>query len=427
VSKVGVTYQNAGSQVLRIPVKSSNDANTATNLLTIDFPKDLDLQVLKQVNIISILGSNWTQAQQKSPRELLVWLPGLISESHTVVEITLPQDYFSLSPDIQFISTLRTLPDITWWVISAIMAGLTILYVTYLSRSQSLKPGPEQTFPPDSLSPFEAGILLHNSVQPVHVTALIFDLANRNHLQILHTREGILILRQNGSDPRGLTSYEQLFLDLLTPLPSQPNDIALVSEGMDQSIFSDLVSSLYVEAFDRLSSRGYFATNPRLIHLKYKTAGIIIQLSCLAGALLTFLYLMHIIPGLLVPIMTGYVCGFIIYHAGYRISPLNAHGKEVRKSMLGFLVFLSDPRSINIHQEISNPSSLYFLYFPYALITGHAQEWSHRFNELTIAIPTWYTTTLDYYLTPDEFTDQVTALTERLAAVFVKVKDPNVD
>ncbi len=279
--------------------------------------------------------------------------------------------------------------------------------------------------PPGDLHPLELAILHHGALTPVDLAAFLYNLVERGYVQLINhgEDEGVLFLKTSKED--GLAQYERNFLLLLFPDGTEPVRLQSVIQGLNQELFSAVVSQLYVDIYDGFSRRGFFNETPRAVHLRYKTVGILVQTTGLAIALFAFLFLMGPLPGTIIVGGALYLVGYVVYYVGYRIVPLSRLGKELVSQSAEFRSFLTNPAALPWAAVNSN---LFFQYAPYALALGCAQGWLQRFREHTRwEIPDWYTDLENQLVHPDVFVNQIDAIGAAIGLAMQSVKDPNVD
>lgn len=436
VDKRGAVYQGSrlvglfrlradGAQVLRLPLITPHEQQTPlTQSLLLTFnQKDAESVLQSQVN--SIEGAGPFSVEWKNNSLLQVTLLAANPEGYPLLEIVAPSEYFSLPLFNVLMDKIANLA-IWWWIgFGLLLLAGTLGYGALRTHQLSWRMAKERPMPPGDLHPLELAILHHGALTPVDLAAFLYNLVERGYVQLINhgEDEGVLFLKT--SKEEGLSAYERNFLLLLFPEGTQPVRLQTVIEGLNQELFSAVVSQLYVDMYDSFSKRGFFLETPRAVHLRYKTVGILLQIAGLAIALLSLIFLMKELPGLVIVGSSFYLVGYIIYHMGYRIVPLSRLGNELVGQSAEFRSFLVNSEPLPWAAVQSN---LFFQYVPYALVLGCGQEWLNRFREHTRwEIPEWYTDLENQLVHPDKFVNQIDAIGATLGMVMQSVRDPNVD
>ena len=252
------------------------------------------------------------------------------------------------------------------------------------------------------------------------IAALLYDLANRGYLQIIEKTDTYFF---RTTKQEGLRAHEQLFLDAIAPLNQQPPSLATILKDLNRALFSDVVGTVFIEAYAGLTERLLFSVNPRHVHLHYKTIGIVIQLSSiLIGISSYFIPSLHI-AGLLVFSLAGYFTGFILYRMAYRVLPLSEEGKRVRNAALDFKNYLNLQEPLGME---GNQGYLFYVYLPFAIVTDDIVPWLSRFQNINWYVPVWFTME-DALVTPTMFVGNLQGILALISQTFVHLKDPNVD
>ena len=414
------TQADLATASIAVPVTVDQEPLTAR--ITFILPSGLNST---QVNLqpISIQGSINLQSDYSSPTALTATLPGLVADAHTQLGLTAPVGNFSFPPFQRLQVWLQQVA--LWFWFGLIVFLLALGGSSYLASAPWRRPkGAIDQALIKGIAPAEAAIFTHSSLHPSDLAALLFDLAQRGYLQFVDKpsqREVLLFRATQGQG--ALRTYEEWLLNLLAPKAGQPQSIRQALLSLDRGVFSQAVGAVYVEGYRVFSEKGYVTTNPRLLHLRWKTVGIIIQLlgvltsvvAYLAASTLTYLPLAG---------AAAYISGLIVYYAAYRILPLTPAGVAAYGSLQGLRAYLSQKAPVTDLE--SREGALLYRLMPYALAFGVEKQWGERFRSGRCLIPSWFSTEREVY-DADVFMAAVARVTDTLAHAVAKFKDPNVD
>lgn len=405
---------------LRLPIDPGEFG--AHNLqFNIELPDEAPATVVK-ASIITIQDPVGLYVYPLNPNQLAVVLNNLLTDAHTVIVLDASDSAFQLPSLIYFYYWLLALPILIWYgVCSAILLFVTTVIIWRLHRPR-IKPANQRLVPPDELTPLEIAILLHSKLEPHHIAAAIFDLAQRGFLQIIDNGKEIYLFRSNPEKP--LYPYEAMLLDMLSPPGQKPPALQEVIRGLNGDIFSAVVSELYIEVYDSLTAQDYFRDNVRLIHVRYKTFGIVVQLLALMEIFVVYFWSSPLNDRFILLGLAAYGIGYILYQTGYHILPLTDKGFQSTLESLAFGQYLqsTDPIGPRGQQGV-----LFFKYLAYAQVLHCEAGWLQRFRKTSFLIPNWFFYAGKEFFHPIDFLNEVAIITNLIGSIMVKVKDPNVD
>ncbi|MBU6389249.1 DUF2207 domain-containing protein [Patescibacteria group bacterium] len=414
----------AGTQV-SLSLEDASDTDLGYNL-RLNLPAGVNTsQVTAQ--FISIQSSAGMTAQPVTSTMLAISTVPLIPESHTRLSLSFTAGSLRIPWYITLGSFIKTISPLTALTFTLLLFLLTYLYFLIVTKRPrppaSLAPFPS---PPGGLRPLEMSIILTGTVSETGVAALVYNLAQRGYWHIIRQGDEVFFLRR--ATDKQLLPYEEKIVNLFSPIGQPPFSLSEVVDSITGDIFSDLVGTIYIEMYDRLTQWGYFRENPRLLHLRYKTIGIILQFGGLIQAAVSYFLFNNQAPALVILGLAFYIVGVLVYTAGYRILPLNRLGKRLTVECLRFKQYISDPKPINEEEGTDGlQTSLLYDYLPYALVTGTVRGWFNRFAGQPLYVPSWYSSSFDYTLTPEQFISQIEEIISGWGNVFIQQKDPNVD
>jgi len=317
------------------------------------------------------------------PTRLAVTLPGLLADAHTKLRLTAPASDLSFSPGIRLLVWLESWSPLAW----SIAIGLLLLFggLSFIIALPNQRRGTLNQALVKGLTPVEAAIFTHSSLHPRDLAALIFDLGQRGYLQFIdRPSQGEVLVFRSRTGEGALRTYEEWMLNILAPRTDQPQSVRQALANLDRGVFSQGVGALYVEAYRLFTQQGYVAANPRILHLRWKTLGIITQLlgvvtallAYLTGSALTYLPLAGV---------AAYVAGFLIYQAAARLLPLTPAGEQAFGSLNALRTYLSQRQPVTTTE--SREGALLYRLMPYALALGVERQWGNRFATTRCIIP----------------------------------------
>lgn len=419
------TFRSVGEkQEARLRVSDEVNYQLRSVDLSIILPKPIKAQDLT-LSISSVQGTDGMAAFQTDPTTLRATFDDVLPESYTTLILQVPAGYFALPLFDLLPNFLLSISFISWILLSLLLVLGVLLYSLIIThQGQFPKPFARRISSPEKLTALEMDILLHGKLRSKSISTLVYELANRGYLEIIQNEDKIFFARKAKISTSSLHYHEQMILNLITPPGTQPKNIQEILYSITEELFSTVVSNVYIEIYNGLTAKGYFKNNLRFTHLQFKTLGIIIQLISLIFVIFSYAFLNFILPGLIILGVAGYLVGLIVYQTGYSIVKLTDWGRQTTQESLAFGQYLEDPASIG---PAGRQGYLFFHYLPFALVLNKEQAWLERFQHVDFYIPSWFTSSKQEFFEPIIFLDQVKAVTDVFAAVFVKVKDPNVD
>jgi hypothetical protein len=418
---VGHTLREGNRLTLRLLLSDRGELTPRSPNFTVYFPPPLETSSV-HARFTSIQETRSMQAAPLSTRTLAVSVPYALPESYTYLDLDYPAKHIRL-PITQFmLSYLLGMSSWQWFLTALLVLAVTYLYMRTKTRSVRPEIRGIREEPPQDLNVLEMAVMLHSTFSANDLAAFLYDIAQRGFLQIIHTPRGTVFLHDNKKNPPEL--YEQILIDIVSPPPTDGRLISIQQRlhDMNQQLFSKSVSLAYISVYETLTKRGYFAVDPRISHLYYKTVGIIVQVLSLLQAVIAYFWLQTYLPGSVWLGLAGYFGGQAVYQFGYRVKRYTPAGFALYQEILAFKQFLSSPDPI----LFSPQHDLFYRYLPYALILDCEEEWLHRFRHMRMYVPQWFTTMYDI-LDPVEFVQEVHEVSCSISEVLVSLKDPNVD
>jgi hypothetical protein len=420
--RIGIVRSTHAGQTIRIPLidpKTTQEPTSYGQFIHFDTP---NAKSAITPIFISIQGTGGMEAEWASDQDLYVVIDYGVPDAYIALDLFTPDTFFHPTFFNRIVDGLLSF-NLVWGIILGLVLFILIaLFVRLRTRQPEWKATGISHSPPEGLSPIELAIVHHSTVRPMDLLALIYELAERGFVQIVDQRGEALFIRTKKETD--LTPYEQGLLAILFPstngVPVKMSDILA---SLNQELFSAVVSQYYINLYAAFTTKGYFRDNPRFIHLRYKTAGIIFQFIGLLLAVLGAFSLNAEIPGSL-PLGIGvYLSGMLLYQAGYRVVPLSANGRIFLTECANFMAYLTHESPIGVEGV---QGYLFYKLLPYALVTDTAPYWFRRFAQIRWYVPDWYSTDAAIF-TPEEFLVQIDKTVDTFAHLMVTVKDPNAD
>jgi hypothetical protein len=415
-----IPQNGVASAELPVPVNDSVDFSDTYVQVNVDTRLDAAQITMTPV---SIQGTADMQVVRTGSSEIDASLPGLLADGHTILQFRAPVGIFNYPLGVRIVALLLGLTPLEWEAASGAIVLLALLYYVLSSFPARVHVSASETDSVGDISPLEIAILLRSQLHSEDIAAVLFSLAQRGLFQIIRHDDEILLLRPRESVP--VSTSEGLLVNLVAPQPGAPNSLRQVLLEIDRELFSAVVGMLYVEVYDRFTERGYVLTNPRYLHLRFKTTGIFLQLAAVIGSLLAFFLLGSTLPYLVLPTAALYVIGSSVSRSGYHQLYLTAQGVAARDRLLSFSRYLANPQPFT--QEQGGGGERLYRLLPYALVLGVAERWMARFRQVRCGIPSWFETVNESIYSPELFALGVEKMARSLAVALVRVKDPNVD
>lgn len=254
--------------------------------------------------------------------------------------------------------------------------------------------------PPKGLNALSGGFILEETLPPKAVSAAIVELAVKHYLVISEIKKKQFI----GSS----TDYELQLTKDVSALSEEQNKVisalfeANLSVGstvklsaLKNKLYSDLKEINQLLA-DKLSSAGYFVSNPAKTRSKYIGRGVAL---IIAGVALSF-------TGILAPLGIGLaISGAIVTIFAKAMPARTKTGVETRDYLLGLKEYinLAEKDRLKILQSPSGAEKteldpndqkqkikLFENMLPYAILFGLEKDWAKEFQDIYTQPPDWY-------------------------------------
>lgn len=289
-----------------------------------------------------------------------------------------------------------------WWQNPWIYAGIyipTVLIVFFLYwRKKGRDIGGRgviqvQYFPPEGITPIEAGTLIDEKVDSRDIVAEIIDLARRGYLKIIETEDKAFIFgRKRDYIFQRLKDYDR-------ELQSNSFDREILDgifEGSSYRRLSSLRKRFYKSipsinrvVYSTLTEKGYFFQNPLSIRNRYTAIGVLALVLSFFGAVAgSVIFFTNPFPFMLSGMVTG--IGLIVL--GKVMPRKTRKGTELKEYLQGYEEFISRVER-DVIEKLFPPNKIPEIFeqtLPYAIAFGEAEKWASAFEGLFIEPPRWY-------------------------------------
>jgi len=252
---------------------------------------------------------------------------------------------------------------------------------------------------PDGMSPLEVGTVIDFKVDNRDITAVIISLAVRKYLKIIEERKNHWIGKDTLSyqlelvqaDFSKLDSDEQVLLKGLFPEAKVGAKIAMKSAG--SSLFK-VASTLREQVTERLTTKGYFVSNPGKLGKHILIFSAIIVVATLAavfglsvgpaigGAVLSLV--IAIIFTLIMPARTSKGVAAVEHAEGLKMFLKTAEAERIKKLQAPNAAYAEN------NKEPVHTVDLFEKLLPYAVVLGVEKDWAKQFDNLYQKPPEWY-------------------------------------
>lgn len=250
-----------------------------------------------------------------------------------------------------------------------------------------------QYFPPEGVTPIEAGTLIDEKVDSRDIVAEIIDLARRGYIKIIEIEEKAFLFgkqkdyifqRQKDYDNELLSnSFDREIMNGIFE-GGRTRKLSQLKKRFYQSI--PLINK---SVYSALTEKGYFFQNPLSIRNKFTATGFFtFVLSFIGGVALSVIFFMNPIPFMLSGMVTG--IGLIVL--GKFMPRKTRKGTELKEYLQGYEEFISRVER-DVIEKLFPPDKIPEVFektLPYAIAFGEAEKWASAFEGLFIEPPRWY-------------------------------------
>jgi uncharacterized protein (TIGR04222 family) len=239
--------------------------------------------------------------------------------------------------------------------------------------------------PPSTLSPGLAGALIDEKVDTKEVIATIVDLARRGYLEITDTAgHGILAKTDTiFTRTKSLEDLKGFEASVAKALFDSRHPDQVTSAQLKNHFYTHvdpIVGQVYVE----VTSAGMFFGNPKSVRARWFGYGFLVAI--ILGVLTAIFALTHL-TGWGWFLLGSIVAVIVVWVFAPHMPQRTPKGAQEQRRWEAFRNYLRD---LTRFQDMASAKENYEKYLPYAIAFGVEKEWTRRFEDLTVASPTWY-------------------------------------
>lgn len=416
---VGRTNVVDGRDEVRLPVIDADGEYYEKLTIRVTVPAGTASSTAPEILAIHGVGDTSVNIKDSSTIE---YIANNVSAYATVTVVALlPAGAIKHPITNQIVQYLRGIEFNFWLILAILLPILTVIYMSlflrYLYREKKVdKPDREVSSPPMALPPAIVGALYHGTVGSREIAATLIDLARRRDIVILDRERGFAFSK-NKFDNR-LLGYEKILLSKIFR-NNMTSDRIEIEKRINNHLYSKKISIVSAGIYAIATRLGYFKTNPRLVHAKYRLVGILAFLIGLALFILSLRY--HLLSTYSSFLWLGMMVSALIVAFSASAIPLRTQiGSEALSNWLAFKKFLSNPAPIPYSPTVGE---LFEAYLPFAIVLDCEVAWAKRFEEHNFVIPEWYLTD-KVGLGLDEFCLSLFPIISYVARSFAALREP---
>ncbi|TNE52918.1 MAG: DUF2207 domain-containing protein [Bacteroidetes bacterium] len=253
-----------------------------------------------------------------------------------------------------------------------------------------------QYYPPEHMTPAEAGILIDDKLHERDVIALIPYWAARGHVRIEEVETKMLLGLLKDTDykfiqlkplPETAASYEKkLFNGLFS---SSGNDGSVMLSSLENTFYTTMnaAKSLLKDKIKKDRQYEGWGLNAGI---GFKVLGVI----CLVGAVLTGLVSLEDFndPSFfsIETACSSVVLGIGLLIIGQYMPKKSLLGMEAYQQLAGYRMFMQTAEQPRLAQLIKEDPHYFDTSLPFAMVFDIADNWSEKFEDLQVPPPEWY-------------------------------------
>jgi uncharacterized membrane protein YgcG len=236
--------------------------------------------------------------------------------------------------------------------------------------------------PPRDVQPYLLGALKDELVNFEDVTGQIIDLAYRGFIKIKKVDANYELTRTGKADDEASAFDLQLLKALFG------DEESVNTENLNLSFASEYVS-LESSIRDEMVEKGYFASDPQSVRVKYVAGAIAL---IIVGVVITIFSLALFLPtiGVAGPVLIGVALvttGLALLIVSSHMPAKTALGSKVYAEILGFRMYMHHAERYRV--QGLEPEE-FEKYLSYAIVFGIEQQWAEKFKDIYKQKPDWY-------------------------------------
>lgn len=314
-----------------------------------------------------------------------------VSSSATLTVVAeMPKGTINPPFTTKLIKLLTDVKNIWWIAIAIILPTITffvmLFFLLYQKRRQKIDiPDKESSNPPMAIPPAVVGVLFNQKVGSREIAATLIDLAMRGDIVILDQDRGFAFGK--GLFDQRLLGFEKLLLSKIFKR-NTTSDQQEIEQRINNHFYSKKISLVSAGIYSLATRLGYFKSNPRNTHAKYRLFGIAFFLLALGGFALNLIYFSS--PTYIVFFWIGMmVSALVVAFMAGNMPIRTAIGQEVLSNWLAFRKYLTNPEPIVYSHDVEE---IFQKYLPYAIVMNCEASWAKRFREHNFMVPDWFLT-----------------------------------
>jgi len=275
-----------------------------------------------------------------------------------------------------------------------------------------------QYYPPDNVTPLEAGTLIDERTDTRDIVAEIIDLARRGYIKITEIEEERFLFGKK---------RDYLFertKDFDSDLQQKDFDVIILNaifEGSKRRKLSELKKRFYKSlpkitksVFKNLTQKGYFTENPLSVKNKYS---LIAFITFIATFFISAAFGKYEGQPSFPILIGGLFTALSIFILGRFMPRKTNRGTLLKEYLQGYEEFISKVEK-NVIEKLFPPEKIpeiFQITLPFAIAFGEAEKWATAFEGLFVNPPEWYHSRGSF--SPSAFASSLDAFTTEAADI----------
>lgn len=369
-------------------------------IVNVNLPKGTNIARVKTSTLLQPTGERKNMPQMAGANALKVSVQNVKPSQSLIVVVDMPKGTV-VPHSVLFDWMLKLQKFYQIFVLPAATIILLSVWWWFYGRD----PGADKSamannwFPPDNVTPAEAGTLIDESCDLVDIVSTLIDLAARGYIKIrilpysgflyLDDKDYEFTMVKSASDP-DLKPHEQLFLTALFGM-SGTTYLSAVKGN-----FAEYLPSIKRLVYENLVAEKLFARDPEIDRKNFLAVGATI-VTIGIGLLAASTY--HI--GGQATAAGTVLSGVIVLLAARTMPRRTSKGVAVNRQICKFESMVAHGNKKEMKSAASSNPDAFSRYLAYAVIFGHSERWASVFAEMIGEFPEWFT--VDQSFLPEDF------------------------
>lgn len=360
-------------------------------------------------------------ANYQNANQIIYTAKGISTFSTIVAIAKVPKGSFSVPFIDQITNKIASLNISAWLLIAIFLPFLTFITLgIYLVRKQKLEnikqPTKYQNNPPNDLDPAVLGVLFNHKFSGRELAAAILNLAIKGYIYIIDEDGNFRFTEKK--DLRDLSDYEIIILNEVLK-GKLSGGIENIEEDTKEELFSESVTGIWKDIYNRIAGYGWFVKNPANQVVKIRSFGIVVFL---VSTMFFFFAPFFTEQTYVVFLFFGTaLTSLVIYSLAANFPKRTSDGVRVLEKWLEFRAYLVNMPEVVKYNQIQ--SDLFIKYLPYTIVLGCERRWADHFANAPFKVPEWFTSNENIQTLP-EFSRRLYPFIDQLSGLFVEMKDP---